>query len=331
MRRIVLLASCSALSLAAWSPATAAGAAKSPLQVVVGGSARPAARPSSTPPNAVAPRAGAPTATTGSNPLARGPLPQGTTSPTNPSPAASGLTGLARSVETPAAEFEPVQLTTQDDLRLGASFFPPRGRREARSPGAILVHDAGRSRADLVGLATTLQRRGFAVLTLDLRGHGDSQTNELRFDPEDREGAERLWAFTLRDLEAAARYLRSRAEVHASNLSLVGVGAGAALAARHASRDGNARAIVLIAPRTENLGFDLYADVKGLGGLPTLILAERDRRPEAERLAQAGNAAENLQYIDVTVLRTNGISVLEDSRLPREVTRHLHDNVTAQR
>jgi dienelactone hydrolase len=233
--------------------------------------------------------------------------------------------------DAPNADFEAVQLRTQDDLHLTASFYPPRGKRESRSPGAILVHDAGRHRGDLSGLASALQKRGFAVLTLDLRGHGDSRTEAVAFDSQDTVSAERMWAFTLRDLESAASFLRSRSEVHASNLSLVGVGAGAAIAARHAVRDGNARAVVLIAPREENLGFNLVADLKGLGGLPTLILAERDRKPDADRLAHAGNSAEGLQYIEVAVLRTNGSGVLEDARLPREVTRHLHDNVTAKR
>lgn len=234
-------------------------------------------------------------------------------------------------MDSASSDFEAIQLQTQDDMKLSASFYPPRGRREARSPGAILVHDAGGSRADLVALASALQKRGFAVLTLDLRGHGGSRTDAVSFDAEDAVSAERLWAFTLRDVESAASFLRTRAEVHASNLSLIGVGAGAALATRHAVRDGNARAVVLIAPREENLGFNLVADIKGLGGLPTLILAERDKKGCADRLAEAGNSAEGLEYISVTVLRSNGGEVLADARMPREVTRHLQDHVAATR
>lgn len=330
MRRVLFLTSLSTLSLVAQGVLATAGPSPALSQVATAGSARPAApppRPAGGSLPAPGRRAGGPLgAPLPARPGAQSPSSSGS-HPTLPSTAP----GTRPSTGTAAPDCEAIQLRTQDEQRLAASFFPPRGRREARSPAAILVHDAGRSRSDMVELAGALQKRGFAVLTLDLRGHGESRTDEVAFLPDDAGAAERLWAFTLRDLESAASFLRSRSEVHASNLSLVGVGAGAAIAARHAVRDGNARAVVLISPREENLGFNLLADVKGLGGLPTLILAGRDQKPGADRLAEAGNSAEGLQYIEVAVLRTNGIGILTDARLPREVTRHLQDNVAAKR
>ncbi len=329
MRRSLLTASSAALALFATGVALAG---PNPAQVATGSprAAAPAARAATQNGTAAASSAArAGTAPSAPRAAASGGIPSAGTAAGTQANLALPVAPLAS--DPPAADCEAVQLRTQDDLRLAASFFPPRGRREARSPGAILVHDAGRSRADLVELASALQKRGFAVLTLDLRGHGESRTPEVTFTPEDAAAAERLWAFTLRDLESAASFLRSRSDVHTSNLSLVGVGAGAALAARHAVRDGNARAVVLIAPREENLGFNLMTDVKGLGGLPTLILAERDRKNDADRLAQAGNQAEGLAFIEVAVLRSNGTEVVADSRMPREVTRHLQDNVIAKR
>lgn len=330
MRRPLLTASSAALALLA---SGAVLAAPNPAQAQSGSPrvAAPAARSAAQPSSSAASPAARPgqASSTQRSPASTGASPVGTSSGTT---ANTSLPTAPLANDPPAvADCEAVQLRTQDDLRLAASFFPPRGRREARSPAAILVHDAGRSRSDLVDLASALQKRGFAVLTLDLRGHGESRTAEVAFRPEDPTAAERLWAFTLRDVEAAAAFLRSRSDVHTSNLSLVGVGAGAALAARHALRDGNARAVVLVAPREENLGFNLMADVRGLGGLPTLILAERDRKSDADRLAQAGNQAEGLAFIEVAVLRSSGAEAISDSRVPREVARHLQDNAAAKR
>jgi hypothetical protein len=67
-----------------------------------------------------------------------------------------------------------VGFRSADDVALRGTFYPgPQGR---RSKCVLLLHDAGQSRneANLVRLAQSLNGEGYAVLTLDFRGHGES-------------------------------------------------------------------------------------------------------------------------------------------------------------
>lgn len=226
-----------------------------------------------------------------------------------------------------AGEGETVEITTRDNQKLQATFFAPK-KKDYRAPAALLVHGAGEDRSELEKIGTTLQKRGFAVLSIDLRGHGASRTEELDWTKLSEEDRERTWAYTLRDLSAGAEYLRSRDDVHTSNLSIVGVRSGSTIAARYAKSDENARALVLVAPQPSQLGFDVTADLNELGGLPTLILASKDERNQAERMQLAAHSANgDLQYVEVKALKNETAKVLEDKRLPSQLGSWLKDTV----
>ncbi len=210
---------------------------------------------------------------------------------------------------------EAVRLTTRDKLSLAASYFAPRTRGDSKVPGVLLVHDAGSSRESVASLALYLQRKGYGVLTLDLRGHGESAGKELDWSKLDEKGRQSAWAFAARDLDAAASYLLKRKEVHAANLSIVGVGAGGALALRHAMDDDATRAVVLIDPPAEVYGFDMTEGIADLGGLPTLVVASKDCRDRAQGMqADAQEANDGYEYITVQVMRCDRGEVLSDKR-----------------
>jgi pimeloyl-ACP methyl ester carboxylesterase len=90
--------------------------------------------------------------------------------------------------------FRDVTITTADGVRL-AAWYAESGNGAA----IILVHGAGTSRADVRRQALMLQRHGYGVLAIDVRGHGRSGgvTNRLG------------WPGTP-DVRAAVNFLRSR-------------------------------------------------------------------------------------------------------------------------
>jgi dienelactone hydrolase len=227
-----------------------------------------------------------------------------------------------------APEAEEVVLETSDGLKLAATFQSP--GRGGRAPGVILVHDAGGQRESMEDLAKYLRRRGFAVLTLDLRGHGKSPGSEEPFGQLSRDDQERLWTFALRDLEAAGAFLRGRRDVHTTNLSVVGVGRSSALALRYASQDENVRAVALIGAAEDQLGFSLPDEIRRCGGLPMLVLAPKDERAFATRLVDAVRATAD-GSIELSVLRSDSGGELEDKRLPNELVKFLNDTVTPKR
>ncbi|MCA8981478.1 MAG: alpha/beta fold hydrolase [Planctomycetes bacterium] len=250
-------------------------------------------------------------------------------SPAAPSQAAPSTAGSA-SAGGPApivSEGEAVEIKTRDNLTLKGSMYAPK-KKGYRAPAALLVHGAGENRAELEKIGTTLQKRGFAVLSIDLRGHGDSVSEECDWSKMSEEDRERTWAYALRDIAAGAAYLRSRDDVHTSNLSIVGVRSGSAIAARYAKTDENVRALVLIAPQATELGFDLSEDLNELGGMPTLILASKDGRNLAERMQLAAHSANgDLEYVVVKAMRNETSEVLSDKRLGTELGGWLKDTV----
>lgn len=73
-----------------------------------------------------------------------------------------------------------VTFQTYDDVTLVGTFF--KGPKALESPTAILIHNFGSDRSKMEGLAAELQSKlGFAVLTFDLRGHGQSKVVKDRF------------------------------------------------------------------------------------------------------------------------------------------------------
>ncbi len=97
----------------------------------------------------------------------------------------------------PPAGFETVTLTADDGVQISAWYRPP-----TNGAVIILLHGAGGTRESMRQYAEMLARHGYGVLSLDLRGHGEShgQTNRLG------------WQGSL-DVGAAVAFVQARPEV----------------------------------------------------------------------------------------------------------------------
>jgi pimeloyl-ACP methyl ester carboxylesterase len=230
-------------------------------------------------------------------------------------------------------ESEDVRIVSEDRLTLVGTYYAPR-RSKQLAPGALLVHDAGRQRSDLTELAERLQKQGFGVLVLDLRGHGDSKTEEYDWHALDDDARQRLWTYSLRDLKAGAEFLREQKSIHASSLSLMGHRGGCTLATRHAVRDENVRSLVLIDPGKRQYGFDLQKDIADLGGLPTYIAVSRDAdsQSNAKLLAASGHQANgDLDFIQIAIFKGVGPKPIEDKRMPSDIAKWMMERAVPQR
>ena len=240
-----------------------------------------------------------------------------------PAAAASAVAGIAGSgtsssaAETPSI---PVKLTTEDDLELSGTYWSPRSKRGALAPAALLLHDSGAERDDLKKIAERMWKQGFAVLTVDLRGHGKSVGKDHDWNKSDAKKRDSLWAFATRDVEAAAEWLLGQERVHRTNLNLVAHGCGCALAARHALDDENVRSIALLEPPTACHGFDLATDLRDLGGLPTLILAPNQKGSPTEKMVQEANADFGEHPYVILMATKSQTTVLEDKKTPSKVS-----------
>lgn len=143
---------------------------------------------------------------------------------------------------------------------------PPPAPRDERPPAIVLLHGHTGDQVGMSGLALSLVRSGFAVLTLDLRGHGYNGRpfSEQAGVPEQ---------FDL-EIRAALDYLRRSDHVDGSRIALAGHSMGAGAVVEYASRDTGIDAAVMIAGGREMSGphrppnaFFLYAENE-MRGIP---------------------------------------------------------------
>ena len=182
---------------------------------------------------------------------------------------------------------EEVVLTTKDNVRLGATYYPSSLGREAVP--IVLLHDYKEGRTVFNQLAKALQSPAdprldsHAVLTVDLRGHGSSTSmvdpssgrtvtiDPAKFRPVDYED------MVLIDMEAVRKFLvekNDQQELNLNKLCLMGTGMGANVATIWAAVDWDApplaqrkqgqdvKALVLVSPIWRQKGLSLVRALK---------------------------------------------------------------------
>ncbi len=238
-----------------------------------------------------------------------------------PASASGALSGVASSGSESSFKATVIEIKTSDGLVLSGSFFEPK----KRSPGAVLVHDAGANREELESIAIKLHKQGFGVLTFDVRGHGLSKSTKADWGTlGDEDQRKSLWAQGMRDVRAASDWILDQKSIHSTSLSLVGHGSGCALVARHAKKDVNVISLTLLAPRGEDMGFDVKSDLEYLNGLPTYVVTPRKNGAE-EMVKRANLLSGGHPYIELLLSTPKAPTVLEDRKVPSKVSNWMSD------
>lgn len=186
---------------------------------------------------------------------------------------------------------EDVVVTTPAGLHLAGTLTRPAARTDARRPAVVLITGSGSQDRDEATpvirdyrpfreIADTLSRRGVIVLRLDDRGIGGSDAG-----PPTATTAE-----FADDVRAAVAWLRTRPDVDARRVGLVGHSEGALVAPMVAATDSAIRALVLIAAPAERGRQILAAQQR-------MLLAGDLRLSPAERetaLARAARVTDSL-------------------------------------
>jgi alpha-beta hydrolase superfamily lysophospholipase len=207
-----------------------------------------------------------------------------------------------------------VDFVTEDGVLVAGVYFPSGAGEE--SPVVILLHALGRNQKDFGDFAFTLQDNGYAVLTLDFRGHGFS----INLDPQAvgsqaaaKGAAQKLNFKNFRtrddlmrlteDIEAAKRFLvrkNNNRELNVSKLAVVGAELGASLGVLWALHDWSypdvgfskqgrdVRSVVMLSPQINLKGVQIDKAVASLP-IPVMVIAgelESGAKREADRLYQ---------------------------------------------
>lgn len=184
---------------------------------------------------------------------------------------------------------EKIFLTTSDNIKIAADFY------NIQNPisWCILIHMMPATKESWQEFARELQRKNYASLAIDLRGHGESDggaSGYLNFsDQEHQKG--------ILDVEAAVDYLIKERKVAPDKIILIGASIGANLALRYVvnpSADG--KTAVLFSPGLNYKGIKTEPLVKNLkAGQKVFFISAKD-----DKRSGGNNAKMNQKLYDLT-------------------------------
>jgi pimeloyl-ACP methyl ester carboxylesterase len=151
----------------------------------------------------------------------------------------------------------------------------------------ILLHMYASHHRAFDPLVPHLHTAGFAVLAIDLRGHGQSVgPAEIGLADRVAERDRKLFAAMDRDVEGAYTWLAKQPGVDPARFVLVGASVGCSVALKYAARDRSVDGIVCLTPGTGYLGIDSLADAHKYGKRQLLLMASEDERSACDELGR---------------------------------------------
>lgn len=173
-----------------------------------------------------------------------------------------------------AVSVEKLDLEIEPGLRIPALLLVPQGG--GKKPGIVFASSAGKDSQSLGTSALSLARGGAVVLAVDPRGIGEAgppPAKSTGYSPLYQLAArtwllnESLAGMQVNDLLASLRYLRTRPEVLAANIRIVGQGTAGPLAIFTAAIDGQTSGVVTeaaIRSYEQLVNADIYRNMENL-------------------------------------------------------------------
>jgi pimeloyl-ACP methyl ester carboxylesterase len=154
----------------------------------------------------------------------------------------------------------PMAISASDGLVLQATYY---GAPVHPAPGMLMLHMEGRDRSTWDDLVQRLQAQGYAVLTVDLRGHGAT-------------GGQVDWALALDDVRATLAMLRELPGVDSAQVVVIGAGIGANLGVNACADIPGCAGAALLSPGLDYRGITTADAIARLGERPALIVASEN-------------------------------------------------------
>jgi len=126
---------------------------------------------------------------------------------------------------------KPVDLLTADGVKIVGDWYRRSSAKPDQNlPAVLLIHGFGENRTVWDGfIADDLLKGGFAILNIDLRGHGESTSKSGQKLVSDRHWLTDPAQFPL-DLDSAIKWLKSQSEIDQNRIGVMGADIGADLA-----------------------------------------------------------------------------------------------------
>ncbi len=163
--------------------------------------------------------------------------------------------------QAPAATPEEVVIEGADGQSIVSTFYPGIG--SAPWPAIILLHMNGGDRSDWATFAGQLAENGYAAMTVDMRGHGDT-------------GGQRDWDKTESDLNQVWAYLAGREDVDAGRMAVAGASIGANMSVVLSVNEPSLKTMILLSPGEDYFGVTTDDRIQAYGDRPVLFVASQE-------------------------------------------------------
>lgn len=206
----------------------------------------------------------------------------------------TALALLALAIAAPVVDAGPIRVVrfnTSDGVEIVADFREAKDSAQP-APVAVLLHMYQSNRSAWKPLAEALQRSGFAVLAIDMRGHGQSggkERDSLAERAKKRDPS--LFRAMYLDVAAAHTWLGTQRGCDVSRVTVIGASVGCSVAIDYASRDRSVDVVVAMTPGTNYLGVDSTKPIVAIGKRPVLLLATEKEREATDELARLSPSA----------------------------------------
>ncbi|MDD5473314.1 MAG: alpha/beta fold hydrolase [Candidatus Methanoperedens sp.] len=172
---------------------------------------------------------------------------------------------------------EKITFRTKDGVTITGNYFKPQ---KEHSPAFLLLHMMPSTKESWNAFASHLQKQGFAVLAIDLRGHGEStDKNGKKIDYKEFKDAEHRGS--MNDIASAKDFLAKQKDIDISRIAIAGASIGANLALRQASVDNDVSLLLLLSAGIDYRGIQALR-LAAMCSCPVYILASEGDTYAAE-------------------------------------------------
>jgi len=154
---------------------------------------------------------------------------------------------------------ERVDFVTSDQVTIVGDWYQSD---DSNGKAVILLHMMNRNRQSWVKFAQFLSQSGYSVLAIDLRGHGESVTQEVVGESvslDYRTFTDTEHQSSIKDVLAALNFVAEEKSITRENIMLVGASIGANLALQALQSDPQITAAVLLSPGLDYRGLNAVA------------------------------------------------------------------------
>lgn len=166
-------------------------------------------------------------------------------------------------VTSEALKGDDISLMTADDVQLAAVFYAPDNLNE-ESRVLILLHEAYRDHSLWDDFSIAAQKKGYAVIALDLRGHGGSK------------GAAVFDSTMDQDIDALLDWISASPDLNEERVAIVGASLGANLALRAGAKHPQINSLVLLSPGMNYWEIGIESAMAEYGRRPVLLVASEE-------------------------------------------------------